>query len=173
SNEYGGDCHCDYCQDAFRAWIKDKYKTLDHLNHAWWSTFWSHTISSWSQVESPAPHGEMAVHGHNLDWNRFVTDQTIDFYKHEIKPLKEANPDLPAFTNFMEVSEFAGLDYAKFAKELDFVSWDSYPTWHDQDDDSKLRSEEHTSELQSRFDLVCRLLLEKKNKLIVGIKHMP
>ena len=27
---------------------------------------------------------------------------------------------------------------------------------------SVLRSEEHTSELQSRFDLVCRLLLEKK-----------
>src|SRR5699024_11271772 len=28
------------------------------------------------------------------------------------------------------------------------------------------RSEEHTSELQSRFDLVCRLLLEKKNKAV-------
>src|SRR5699024_12874436 len=28
------------------------------------------------------------------------------------------------------------------------------------------RSEEHTSELQSRFDLVCRLLLEKKNNII-------
>src|SRR5699024_11469760 len=28
---------------------------------------------------------------------------------------------------------------------------------------SAARSEEHTSELQSRFDLVCRLLLEKKN----------
>src|SRR5207249_5093326 len=28
---------------------------------------------------------------------------------------------------------------------------------------SRSRSEEHTSELQSRFDLVCRLLLEKKN----------
>src|SRR5207249_8455413 len=28
----------------------------------------------------------------------------------------------------------------------------------------KIRSEEHTSELQSRFDLVCRLLLEKKKK---------
>src|SRR5437868_14748776 len=28
--------------------------------------------------------------------------------------------------------------------------------------DSYARSEEHTSELQSRFDLVCRLLLEKK-----------
>src|SRR6266513_690614 len=30
------------------------------------------------------------------------------------------------------------------------------------------RSEEHTSELQSRFDLVCRLLLEKKNALAVS-----
>src|SRR5437868_9918044 len=29
------------------------------------------------------------------------------------------------------------------------------------------RSEEHTSELQSRFDLVCRLLLEKKKKYTV------
>src|SRR5699024_11495603 len=31
-----------------------------------------------------------------------------------------------------------------------------------QDPTRKLRSEEHTSELQSRFDIVCRLLLEKK-----------
>src|SRR5207249_11238263 len=29
---------------------------------------------------------------------------------------------------------------------------------------ASLRSEEHTSELQSRFDLVCRLLLEKKKE---------
>src|SRR5438067_10718674 len=32
------------------------------------------------------------------------------------------------------------------------------------DPDAPARSEEHTSELQSRFDLVCRLLLEKKKK---------
>src|SRR5437868_12658326 len=31
-------------------------------------------------------------------------------------------------------------------------------------DELNQRSEEHTSELQSRFDLVCRLLLEKKKK---------
>src|SRR5438067_6245609 len=31
---------------------------------------------------------------------------------------------------------------------------------------TSLRSEEHTSELQSRFDLVCRLLLEKKKNII-------
>src|SRR5699024_12098658 len=32
-----------------------------------------------------------------------------------------------------------------------------------------LRSEEHTSELQSRFDLVCRLLLEKNNLIGKGV----
>src|SRR5207249_8008094 len=44
-----------------------------------------------------------------------------------------------------------------------------------QDDDG--RSEEHTSELQSRFDLVCRLLLEKKKKRLyhctpVALRHI-
>src|SRR5438067_6914243 len=33
------------------------------------------------------------------------------------------------------------------------------------------RSEEHTSELQSRFDLVCRLLLEKKNTRSSTLTH--
>src|SRR2546421_7823882 len=33
------------------------------------------------------------------------------------------------------------------------------------------RSEEHTSELQSRSDLVCRLLLEKKKKEIIYLKN--
>src|SRR5699024_12678117 len=35
-----------------------------------------------------------------------------------------------------------------------------------------LRSEEHTSELQSRFDLVCRLLLEKKKDKIYSAERM-
>lgn len=129
SNEYNGECHCDYCQEGFRDWLKKKYDSLDELNHAWWATFWSHTYTNWSQIESPAPHGETMVHGLNLDWKRFVTDQTIDFFRHEIKPFKDKNPDIPVNTNFMEL--YGGLDYAKFAKEVDFVSWDSYPTWHD------------------------------------------
>src|SRR5436309_7809310 len=37
--------------------------------------------------------------------------------------------------------------------------------------DTMLRSEEHTSELQSRENLVCRLLLEKKNKKDTNITH--
>ncbi len=133
SNEYGGDCHCDYCQDEFRKWLKAKYETLDNLNHAWWTRFWSHTYTSWTQIESPAPHGENQVHGHNLDWKRFVTDRTVDFYKHEIAPLKAVNPALPATTNMMY--NFESLDYRKFADVLDFVSWDAYPTWHQHADD--------------------------------------
>lgn len=136
SNEYGGECHCDYCQDAFRNWVKEKYQTLDALNHAWWTTFWSHTYTSWSQVESPAPHGETMVHGQNLDWKRFVTDQTIDFYRHELKPLKAKNPDIPATTNFMNL--FDGLNYDKFADVVDFISWDSYPTWHESEDEQNI-----------------------------------
>ncbi len=136
SNEYGGDCHCDHCQKAFRKWVKNKYQTLDKLNHAWWTTFWSHTYTSWSQVESPAPHGETMVHGQNLDWKRFVTDQTIDFYLHELQPLKEKNPDIPATANFMVL--YDGLNYDKFAQVVDFISWDSYPTWHEAEDERRI-----------------------------------
>lgn len=138
SNEYGGDCHCPLCEEAFRNWLKEKYKTLDNLNKAWWTTFWSHTYTDWSQIESPVPYGEEGVHGLNLDWKRFVTHQTIDFYKWEIEPIRKANANLPVTTNFMEM--FYGLDYWKFAKEVDVVSWDNYPTWHNEADDITLAS---------------------------------
>lgn len=129
SNEYGGDCHCDYCQAEFRVWLKAKYGTLDKLNASWWTAFWSHTYTSWEQIESPAPHGETQVHAQNLDWKRFVTDRTVDFCRHEIAPLREIKPELPVTTNMMDL--FDGLDYWKFADLLDVISWDAYPTWHD------------------------------------------
>lgn len=135
SNEFGGDCHCDLCQQAFREWLRNKYGSLEALNAAWWTTFWAHTYTDWSQVESPAPHGENAVHGHNLDWRRFVTDQTIDFCRHEIEAVKPFNPDLPATTNMHMIE---GLDYRKFADVLDVISWDAYPTWHKGTNDVEL-----------------------------------
>ncbi|SIS74799.1 beta-galactosidase [Alicyclobacillus vulcanalis] len=128
SNEYGGECHCPLCQQAFREWLKRKYQTLDALNHAWWTPFWSHTYTDWSQIESPMPHGEMSIHGLNLDWKRFVTHQTVDFCRHEMAPLKEVNPKLPVTTNFM--GTYPGLNYWRFRDVLDIISWDSYPRWH-------------------------------------------
>lgn len=128
SNEYGGECHCDLCQTAFRQWLQRKYGTLDHLNEQWWTTFWSHKYTDWAQIESPAPHGENATHGMNLDWRRFVSDQTLDFLQHEIAAVRTCNPALPVTTNFMYY--FEGLNYFKFKDTVDIVSWDSYPTWH-------------------------------------------
>ncbi|MGL5245708.1 MAG: beta-galactosidase, partial [Sarcina sp.] len=133
SNEYGGECHCKLCQEEFRNWLKNKYKTLENLNHAWWTSFWSHTFTDWSQIESPANHGETCVHGLTLDWKRFVTDQTVDFCKNEIEPLKEINKDLKVTTNFMAF--YNGLNYFKFKHILDVISWDNYPTWHDNNGD--------------------------------------
>ncbi|MBT2678738.1 beta-galactosidase [Bacillus sp. ISL-35] len=135
SNEYGGECHCDSCQTAFRNWLKEKYNhDLKALNDAWWGPFWSHTFNDWSQIESPSPIGESMVHGLNLDWKRFVTDQTISFFENEIVPIKELTPDIPVTTNFMadthDLIPFQGLDYSKFAEKLDVISWDAYPAWH-------------------------------------------
>ena len=151
SNEYGGECHCDLCQDAFRNWLKKKYdNNLEQLNKAWWTGFWSHKFTSWSQIESPSEHGEIFVHGHNLDWKRFVTDQTIDFYKNEIEPIREITPDIPVTANFMgnypHMGLFTGLDYWKFAKEVDIASWDNYPAWHN--------NFESTAELASNVGFV-------------------
>ena len=130
SNEYGGECHCELCREAFREWLKNKYHNdLNELNLAWWTAFWGHTYSSWSQIEPPNTYnGEIGIHGLVLDWKRFVTAQTIDFMKNEIEPLRRITPDIPLTSNFM--GAYPGLDYWRFAPYLDVISWDSYPQWH-------------------------------------------
>lgn len=142
SNEYSGDCHCDYCQEAFRVWLKERYDSnLDALNQAWWTTFWSHRYSTWEEIESPSEMGEMENHALTLDWQRFVTHQTIDFYKNEIKPIREITPDVPITTNFMADTEdlipFQALDYSVFAEHVDLISWDAYPAWHSENQTDK------------------------------------
>ncbi|MDD5679374.1 MAG: beta-galactosidase [Kiritimatiellae bacterium] len=126
SNEINGDeCHCDLCLAAFRRWLREKYANdLGRLNRAWWTRFWSHEFSDWEQIRPVDP----SVHGMMLDWKRFITDQAIDFFRNEIAPLRALTPDIPVTTNFMGVS--STLNYWKFAREVNVVSWDSYPPWH-------------------------------------------
>ncbi|MBQ7840537.1 MAG: beta-galactosidase [Lachnospiraceae bacterium] len=128
SNEYGGECHCELCQKAFRKWLENKYRTIEALNDSWCTTFWSHTYDSFEQVESPSPVGETSIHGLNLDWKRFVSDQTIDFMEQEIKALRDAGSDIPVTTNMMY--HFNDIDYFRMAEKIDLASWDSYPAWH-------------------------------------------
>ncbi len=131
SNEFGGECHCPLCQEAFRNWLKEKYGTIENLNKKWCTTFWSHTYNSFEQIESPSPIGETQLHALNLDWKRFVTHQTADFIHHEIQAVREGGSELPTTANLMYY--FDGLNYFELAKEIDVVSWDTYPTWHKQD----------------------------------------
>ena len=128
SNELGGECHCPLCQEAFRGWLKEKYQTIENLNDRWCTTFWSHTYQKFDQIESPSRIGETQLHGLNLDWKRFVTHQTIDFLRQEVAALREGGSELPVTANLMHF--FGGLDYFKLAKEIDVVSWDTYPTWN-------------------------------------------
>lgn len=131
SNEYGGECHCDLCQAAFRNWLKRKYDNdLKKLNNEWWSGFWSHTVTDWEQIHSPVSIGEGDEYmtGLYLDWKKFVTYQTTDFMKAEIEAVRAVNPDIPVTANFMRM--YDGLDYNYMKNYVDVISWDAYPDWH-------------------------------------------
>lgn len=128
SNEYSGACYCPLCQAEFRNWLKKKYKTLDNLNHEWWTAFWSHTYQDWEQIEPPLPNGERDTMGLQLDWNRFVTDRTVDFCKWEIAAIRAGGSELPTTINMMGF--YDGLNYNKFKDVIDVSSWDNYPVWH-------------------------------------------
>lgn len=132
SNEYNGECHCAYCQEAFREWLKKRYGSIEDINDKWCTTFWSHRYQSFDQIESPSSIGETALHGLTLDWNRFVSDQTADFIEAEIKALRAGGATQPTTINLMY--DFKQLNYGRLAECVDIISWDSYPVWHKNND---------------------------------------
>ena len=130
---YFSGCFCDNCVSEFRDWLKNKYKTIDNLNHEWWSSFWSHKYSSFDEIVPPSNRSDRTTHGRNLDWKRFTSDQYIKFMEIEAEPLKRITPNVPTTTNLMEM--FKDINYSKLAESIDFVSWDSYPAWLDNEKD--------------------------------------
>ena len=136
SNEYSGECHCELCQRAFRAWLRREYHNdLDLLNEKWWNGFWSHRYTDWEQIVSPKYRSDMETPALRLAWSRFVSDSHIDFYENEIVPLRELTPEIPITTNLMRM--YGGIDYQKLAKRLDVVSWDNYPAWEHGDNETQ------------------------------------
>ena len=126
NNEVQGECFCPLCQEAFRVWLRDRYHTLDALNDAWSTAFWSNTYTAWTQIH--APQNPDAPHGLQMDWKRFVTHQTADFLNMEIRAIRDGGNTLPTTINLME--HYMGLNYNRLGKLVDIVSWDSYPDWH-------------------------------------------
>lgn len=126
SNEYSlNNCHCEGCYRAFQNWLAERYDhDIDKLNHAYWAGFWSHNFPDFDYVEPV----DGSVHGLMLDWNRFQSDQYIDFFQTESAPLRSITPDIPVTTNFHGRHI---MDYGKFSKAVDVIAWDFYPNWHE------------------------------------------
>ncbi|MFI2702336.1 beta-galactosidase [Cellulosimicrobium composti] len=129
SNELG--CHnvYDYSDDAaaaFRAWLRDRYTTLDALNDAWGTAFWSQRYGAWEQVLPPRLAASHPNPTQQLDFKRFSSDALRDHLRAEAAILRRATPDVPVTTNFMVMGETKGMDYAAWADDLDFVSNDHY-----------------------------------------------
>jgi beta-galactosidase len=129
SNELG--CHnlYDYSDDAaaaFRDWLRASYGTLDALNHAWGTAFWSQRYSDWAQVLPPRLTPTIPNPTHQLDFKRFSSDALKGYLRDEREVLERLTPGVPVTTNFMVMAGFKGLDYADWAAEVDFVSNDHY-----------------------------------------------
>ncbi|MBA9085110.1 beta-galactosidase [Fontibacillus solani] len=132
SNEYGGYCYCDNCAKAFRVWLKQRYGTLDNLNRAWNTRFWGHTFYDWDEVVVPNELSEewngnrTNFQGISIDYRRFQSYSLLEAYKLEYEELKKHTPDIPVTTNLMGF--YPELDYFEWAKYMDVVSWDNYPS---------------------------------------------
>jgi beta-galactosidase len=125
SNEYATPCYCDICAAAFRRWLQRRYGSLDEVNSRWWTRFWSHTYTDWSQIEPPYADGERNIHGLTIDYRRFQSDSLLECFTLERDAIRAITPDIPITTNLM--GTYPHLDYRAWAKEMDVVSWDCYP----------------------------------------------
>ena len=137
NNEYNTGCYCENCEKAFRVWLRKKYGSLEALNAAWNTEFWGHTFYDWDEIVAPNNLADgmgfgwtrkTAFAGISLDYDRFLSDSLLENYKMERDAIREHDPDTPITTNLM--GTYKGLDYFKWAKEMDIVSWDNYPAYN-------------------------------------------
>ncbi|MCZ8519493.1 MULTISPECIES: beta-galactosidase [Paenibacillus] len=110
---------------AFREWLQERYGTLEQLNEAWGTVFWSQTYTDWEQVHLTRPMVNDSPNPHlALDEKRFISANTIAFAKLQADIIRECAPHHWITTNGM----FGHLDNHELTDEhLDFYSYDSYP----------------------------------------------
>ena len=128
-NEFEGNlCYCDICAAKFRDWLKAKYITLEALNRAWGTIFWSQEYSGWSQI--PLPWEARCGRSHNpslwLDYRRFASESTVGFAREQTEIIRRLAPGHLITHNFMCYHD--SLDYYDLAKEMDLVALDNYPS---------------------------------------------
>ncbi|EIT83898.1 beta-galactosidase [Fictibacillus macauensis ZFHKF-1] len=131
-NEYGHEksdrSYGEQDRVAFHEWLKDKYETLEHVNEAWGTAFWSQTYTEWEQI--PAPKKVLQEHnpGLLLDWDRFCSDQYTSYNKEQCDVLRHHISEDQFITHNFVFNEQA-IKQRDMTKDLDFVSYDNYPVW--------------------------------------------
>ncbi|MGL5850406.1 MAG: beta-galactosidase, partial [Phycicoccus sp.] len=129
SNEYACHnlpCYCDTCATGFRRWLERRYATLDRLNDAWGTAFWSQRYSAWDEVLPPRLTTTFGNPTHVLDFRRFGSDTLLDFFLAEKDVIRRHSEEVPVTTNFMTLSGFRHLDYSRWTAHQDVVSTDHY-----------------------------------------------
>lgn len=128
-NEYG--CHdtvlslSESARQGFRRWLAARYVTIDALNEAWGTVFWSQVYRSFDEIDLPALTVTEANPAHRLDWRRFASDEVVAFNREQVAILRERSPGRPVSHNFMGF--FTEFNHHDVAADLDIATWDSYP----------------------------------------------
>ena len=125
-NEFGDRCYCEICRERFQDWLQDKYRTLDALNEAWGTVFWSHVYNDWSEIPVPLSTAPSHNPGLALDFKRFASDVYVKYQGFQLAILRERCPEHFVTHNFMGFG-YSLLNYFDLAKDLDLVTWDNYP----------------------------------------------
>jgi len=130
-NEYGNHVTRSYdpeSAEAFRGWLQDRYGSIESLNAAWGTTFWSQTYQSFAEVGVPSAAPMIRNPTQVLDFDRFSSDALLDLYRAEAEIIRSYagdRADTPITTNFMGF--FKDVDYWSWAPHVDVVSDDLYP----------------------------------------------
>jgi beta-galactosidase len=125
-NELSGQCYCAICRAEFQTWLRERYGSLDTLNDAWGTAFWSHVYTEWSQIPLPLQTGGVPNPGLDLDYRRFMSDAYVRFQQEQVDILRQVCPNHFVTHNFMGFG-FDQINYFDLARPLDFVAWDNYP----------------------------------------------
>lgn len=122
----GNNCCCEYCTDKFRQWLKNKYGTLENMNKCHGNVVWSGEYSNWSQVTGPLG-GTLYLNPSYLqDFNRYASDSMVEYIRFQTDIIRENCPEHFITTNTWFTYNMP--DFYDTFKELDFVSYDNYPT---------------------------------------------
>lgn len=128
NNEYTchiHECYCPNCRASFQNWLEKKYQTIEALNTAWSTKFWSQTYQEWDEIFLPEEMPTFKNPCQQLDYRRFISDMNLEIYQIEKKAIQTFSSNIPFMTNLMGLHKY--VDGFKWASEMDVVSWNAYP----------------------------------------------